>query len=80
MHYIISTQPSWMAIEKIIRVNGDKFTELDNNLTAAMPSIHQAMICIFTCALWKYRIYGKIFAIIYNSAMVIALVYLGEHF
>lgn len=80
IHYILPTQPPWMAIGEVIRINGNKFIEIDKNLTAAMPSIHQAIICVFTCSLWKNKIYGKIFSIIYNLTMAAALVYLGEHF
>lgn len=80
INYILPTQPPWMAIEGVIRINGDKFTALDKNLTAAMPSIHQAIACVFGCFLWKYRIYGKVIGVAYNIVMAIALVYLGEHF
>ena len=80
VHYALPTQPPWMAVDEVIRINGEYFTAIDKNLTAAMPSIHQAIICLFGCALWKYRIYGKVLGIGYNILMVIALVYLGEHF
>lgn len=80
VHYIIPTQPPWMAVEGVIRINGEEFTRLDKNLTAAMPSIHQAVISLFGCTLWRYGILGKFVAILYNILMSLALVYLGEHF
>jgi membrane-associated phospholipid phosphatase len=80
VHYVLPTQPPWMAIDEVIRINGEDFTKIDKNLIAAMPSIHQAIICVLGCALWKYRIYGKVLGIGYNVVMAIALVYLGEHF
>ncbi len=80
IHYIIPTQPPWMAVEGVIRINGEEFTRLDKNLTAAMPSIHQAVIFLFGCALWKYGFLGKLIAISYNILMMWSLVYLGEHF
>jgi membrane-associated phospholipid phosphatase len=80
IHYLLPTQPSWMAVEDVIRIHGDHFTASDKNLTAAMPSIHQAVICLFGCALWKYGNWGKVVAISYNILMLMAVVYLGEHF
>jgi membrane-associated phospholipid phosphatase len=80
VHYIIPTQPPWMAVEGIVRINGEEFTRLDKNLTAAMPSIHQAVIFLFGCTLWGYGILGKFLAILYNILMLLALIYLGEHF
>jgi hypothetical protein len=80
IHYVLPTQPSWMAVEDVIRIHGDPFTASDKNLTAAMPSIHQAVICLFGCALWKYGNWGKFVAISYNILMLMAVVYLGEHF
>jgi membrane-associated phospholipid phosphatase len=69
-----------MAVEGVIRINGEKFTQFDKNLTAAMPSIHQAVICLFGCALWGQGILGKFIAILYNILMLLAIIYLGEHF
>jgi membrane-associated phospholipid phosphatase len=80
VHYIIPTQPPWMAVEGVIRINGEEFTRLDKNLTAAMPSIHQAVVVLFGCALWQYGILVRLVAILYNILMSLALVYLGEHF
>jgi hypothetical protein len=80
IHSILPTQPSWMAVKEVIRIHGDQFTASDKNLTAAMPSIHQAVICLFGCALWKYGNWGKFAAISYNTLMLLAVVYLGEHF
>jgi membrane-associated phospholipid phosphatase len=69
-----------MAVEGVVRINGDYFSKLDKNLVAAMPSIHQAIICLFGCFLWNYGLLGKAIAIFYNFIMLIALVYLGEHY
>lgn len=80
IHYMAPTQPPWMAVEGVIRINGDYFTHLDKNLTAAMPSIHQAIICLAACLVWKYGIHARVVAISYNIMMGMALVYLGEHF
>jgi small basic protein len=80
IHCLIPTQPPWMAVEKVIRINGDYYTMVDQNLTAAMPSIHQAIIALFGCVLWKFGLWGKVAGFSYNVLMLIALVYLGEHF
>jgi len=80
VHYLIPTQPPWMAVKGVIRINGEEFTQFDKNLTAAMPSIHQAVICLFGCALRAHGILGKFFAISYNILMALSIVYLGEHF
>jgi membrane-associated phospholipid phosphatase len=80
VHYILPTQPPWLAVEGVIRINGEEFIRLDKNLTAAMPSIHQAVVVLFGCALWGYGILGKFIAIIYNILMLLAIIYLGEHF
>jgi membrane-associated phospholipid phosphatase len=80
LHYLIPTQPPWMAVKGVIRINGEAFTQLDKNLTAAMPSIHQAVICLFGCALRAYGILGKFIAISYNILMALSIIYLGEHF
>jgi membrane-associated phospholipid phosphatase len=80
IHYLLPTQPPWMAVEQVIRINGDYFTKVDKNLTAAMPSIHQAIIAVAGCMLWRYGTWGKTTAIGYNLIMMMALVYLGEHF
>jgi uncharacterized membrane protein (Fun14 family) len=69
-----------MAVKGVIRINGNQFISLDKNLVAAMPSIHQAIICLAGCALWQYGTYGRSIAIGYNAAMAFALIYLGEHF
>ena len=80
IHCLIPTQPPWMAVEKVIRINGDYYTMVDQNLTAAMPSIHQAIIALLGCVLWKFGLWGKVAGFSYNVLMLIALVYLGEHF
>ena len=80
VHYIVPTQPPWMAVEGVIRINGAPYTSADKNLVAAMPSIHQAIICVLGCALWQYGNLGRLVAITYNGLMAISLVYLGEHF
>jgi hypothetical protein len=80
VHYILPTQPPWMAVDEVIRINGALYTSADKNLLAAMPSIHQAIICLMGCALWKYRIYGRVISVAYNIIMIGALVYLGEHY
>jgi membrane-associated phospholipid phosphatase len=80
IHFIIPTQPPWMAVEEVVRIDGERFSQFDKNLTAAMPSIHQAVICLFGCALWACGILGKIIAILYNMLMALAVIYLGEHF
>lgn len=80
IHYILPTQPPWMAVEEVIRINGDQFTNFDKNLVAAMPSIHQAIICLAGCALWQYGIFGRLMGISYSVAMASAIIYLGEHF
>jgi membrane-associated phospholipid phosphatase len=80
IHCLIPTQPPWMAVEKVIRINGDYYTMLDQNLTAAMPSIHQAIIALLGCVLWKFGLWSKVAVCSYNLLMLIALVYLGEHF
>jgi hypothetical protein len=80
IHYLLPTQPPWMSVNGVIRINGDIYTLADRNLVAAMPSIHQAIICVMGCALWKYNLYGKLFVIAHNLSMTIAIVYLGEHF
>lgn len=80
IHYILPTQPPWMAVEGIERINGAVFTTADKNLTAAMPSIHQAIVGLAGCTIWKKGFWSKLIAIIYNLLMAFALVYLGEHF
>lgn len=80
VHYILPTQPPWMAVDGVIRINGAVYTSADKNLVAAMPSIHQAIICFLGCALWRHGNLGRLVAITYNSLMAISLVYLGEHF
>jgi membrane-associated phospholipid phosphatase len=80
IHYLIPTQPPWMSVEGVVRINGERFTHMDKNLMAAMPSIHQAMVSVVGCVLWEYGLFGKLSAISYNLIMAIALVYLGEHF
>jgi membrane-associated phospholipid phosphatase len=80
IHYLLPTQPPWMAIDGVERIDGAFFTSVDKNLTAAMPSIHQAIICLAGCAMWKKGRGGKSFALLYNCLMAVALVYLGEHF
>jgi membrane-associated phospholipid phosphatase len=80
IHYLLPTEPPWMAIESVVRINGDHFSKFDKNLVAAMPSIHQAIICLLGCFLWNYGLLGKAIAIFYNFIMLIALVYLGEHY
>lgn len=45
-----------------------------------MPSIHPAIISLFGCFLWNYGFLGKTTAVVYNVLMLIALVYLGEHY
>ena len=80
VHYILPTQPPWMAVEGVIRINGALYTSADKNLVAAMPSIHQATVCLLGCALWRYGNVGRLVAITYNGLMAISLVYLGEHF
>ena len=59
IHFILPTQPPWMAVEGVVRINGNYFSEVDKNLIAAMPSIHQAIVCLFGCFLWKYGILEK---------------------
>jgi membrane-associated phospholipid phosphatase len=80
IHYLLPTEPPWMAVEGVVRINGDYFSKLDKNLIAAMPSIHQAVICLFGCSLWNYGFLGKAIAVFYNLIMLIAVVYLGEHY
>jgi membrane-associated phospholipid phosphatase len=80
IHCLIPTQPPWMAVEKVIRINGDYYTMVDQNLTAAMPSIHQAIVALLGCVVWEFGLWGKVTALSYNLLMLIALVYLGEHF
>ena len=80
IHYLFPTQPPWMAINEVQRINGDIYSKIDKNLTAAMPSIHQAIIFLAGCILWKCGLWGKFFSITYNLLMAIALVYLGEHY
>ena len=69
-----------MAVEGVIRINGAFYTSADKNLVAAMPSIHQAIICLLGCALWRYGNLGRLVSITYNVLMAISLVYLGEHY
>ncbi len=80
IHYLLPTQPPWMAVQGVIRIDGEAYSAMDKNLTAAMPSIHQAVVCLLGCALWQYRIPGKLIALGYTIAMSFAIVYLGEHF
>ena len=80
IHCLIPTQPPWMAVEKVIRINGNYYTMVDQNLTAAMPSIHQAIVALLGCVVWEFGLWGKVTALSYNLLMLIALVYLGEHF
>ena len=80
VHYILPTQPPWMAVEGVIRIYGAQFTSADKNLVAAMPSIHQGIICLLGCALWHKGSLGRLVAVTYNGLMAISLVYLGEHF
>ena len=80
VHYLLPTEPPWMAVEGVLRVEGEQYTSMDKNLTAAMPSIHQAVASLFGCALWKYRTYGRFLALAYTVAMSAAIVYLGEHY
>jgi len=80
IHYLIPTQPPWMSVEGVTRINGELYVRMDKNLMAAMPSIHQAIVCVVGCALWKYGLFGKLIGIFYNLTMALALVYLGEHF
>jgi hypothetical protein len=80
IHYLLPTEPPWMAVDGVIRINGDYFTTLDENPIAAMPSIHQAIICLFGCVLWNYGFWGRAIAVFYNVIMLVALVYLGEHY
>jgi len=80
IHYMLPTQPPWMAVEGVERINGALFTNADKNLTAAMPSIHQAIVGLVGCTIWKTGFWGKFIAISYNLLMAFALVYLGEHF
>jgi membrane-associated phospholipid phosphatase len=80
IHYFLPTQPPWMAVDEVLRINGEYFSKLDKNLVAAMPSIHQAITCLAGCILWRYRKWGRIFAITYNLLMATSLVYLGEHY
>ena len=69
-----------MAVDGVIRINGAVYTSADKNLVAAMPSIHQAIICLLGCALWRHGSLGRLVTITYNGLMAISLVYLGEHF
>lgn len=80
IHYLIPTQPPWMAVDGLIRVTGDHLSSLDMNPVAAMPSIHQAIICLAGCALWQYGTFARLMGMIYNVLMATSLVYLGEHF
>jgi hypothetical protein len=69
-----------MAVEEVIRINGDQFTSSDVTLVAAMPSVHQEIICLAGRALWQYATFGRLKAISYNVAMALAIIYLEEHF
>ncbi len=80
IHYLIPTEPPWMAVNGVIRVHGDYISSMDMNPVAAMPSIHQAIICLAACALWQYGALGRLVGISYNMLMAISLLYLGEHF
>ncbi len=80
IHYLVPTEPPWMAVKGVIRVYGDYISYLDMNPVAAMPSIHQAIICLAGCALWQYGSLGRLVGISYNILMAVSLVYLGEHF
>ena len=80
IHFIVPTQPPWMALDNVIRIKGEYFTNIDKNLTAAMPSIHQAIICLAGCLIWKYGFFAKLLSVSYNFIMLFALAYLGEHY
>lgn len=80
IHYLVPTQPPWMAVNGVIRVAGDHISSLDMNLVAAMPSIHQAIICLAGCALWQFGSLGRFVGLAHNVLMTVSLVYLGEHF
>jgi small basic protein len=80
IHTILPTQPPWMAIQAISRIGGGRFIQLDRNPNAAMPSVHQAVISLLACAIWRYRLFGKVLAVLYNAMMSVSLIYLGEHF
>lgn len=80
IHYFVPTQPPWMCVEGVMRIDGERFTDADKNLVAAMPSVHQAVVGVLGLAIWKFGLYGKFFAVTHNVMMAAALAYLGEHF
>ncbi|NSW85143.1 MAG: phosphatase PAP2 family protein [Syntrophobacteraceae bacterium] len=80
INYIIPTTPPWMSLTGVIRYKGEYITQLDKNLHAAMPSLHQSVIAIFSFAVFRRTFISYLLILSYNLSMSFSLVYLGEHY
>jgi membrane-associated phospholipid phosphatase len=92
---IIPTVPPWMAFEQLhllppithvakyvyTSYSQELYGTFDSNPVAAMPSLHAAFPT--TCALIGWRAFGRPIGIglaVYASLVMLAVVYLGEHY
>jgi membrane-associated phospholipid phosphatase len=92
---VVPTVPPWMAFEQLhllppithvakfvyTSYSQELYGTFDSNPVAAMPSLHAAFP--MTCALIGWQAYGRRVGIglaLYTVAVMLAVVYLGEHY
>lgn len=92
IHILLPTAPPWLESEGVHRIVGDVFariyggtydesaSSLDENLFAAMPSLHVGFATLVALVLAQYGRLHKGIGIAYVAAMCFSLTYLGEHY